>query len=259
MSKTKTKEKFVEEAKDIHGDKYIYDKVVYKNTDTPVIIICPIHGNFPQRPYKHLQGQGCPWCAGNKKKTIEEFIEEARVAHGNRYRYDNVVYINNKTPVIITCPEHGDFPQTPHDHKSGKGCPKCKTSHMENTVSKIFDNSHIKYEYESHINNILKLKSVDFYLTEYNMVIECQGGQHFYDSFGDSDETRMKTHQSILKRDIEKHDILLKNNIRILYYTTKDICPKDIFSNEKYNGIYTQDNLIIENKELLLSKIKGEL
>lgn len=258
MSKTKTKEKFVEEARGVHGNKYVYDKVVYKNTDTPVTIICPIHGDFPQRPYKHLQWQGCPWCAGNKKKTTKEFIEEARAIHGDKYNYDKTEYINNKTPVIITCTEHGDFPQTPHDHKRGKGCPKCKTSHMENMVSKILDNKHIKYEYESHINGILNLKSVDFYLAKYNTVIECQGGQHFYNSFGNSDETRSKTHQSILKRDIEKYNLIMKNNIKILYYTNKDICPKDILSNEKYNGIYTHDNLIVEDKELLLLRINGE-
>ena len=58
-------------------------------------------------------------------KTTEQFIEDARRVHGNKYNYDKVKYENNKTKVIITCPKHGDFLQTPNKHLLGRGCPKC--------------------------------------------------------------------------------------------------------------------------------------
>ena len=50
----------------------------------------------------------------------------AAAAHSSFYSYDNVEYKNSNTKVLITCPVHGDFSQTPHDHLSGSGCPKCK-------------------------------------------------------------------------------------------------------------------------------------
>ena len=42
-----------------------------------------------------------------KRKTLEEFIEQAKHVHGNKYNYSKVEYVNNKTKVCIICPEHG--------------------------------------------------------------------------------------------------------------------------------------------------------
>ena len=53
------------------------------------------------------------------------FVEKANLIHGNKYIYDKVEYIDNKTKVCIICPEHGEFWQTPGDHLKGRGCPKC--------------------------------------------------------------------------------------------------------------------------------------
>ena len=58
-----TKELFIEKANSVHGDRYDYSKVVYRNSQTKVKMICPEHGEFKQRPNKHLCGKGCPGCA----------------------------------------------------------------------------------------------------------------------------------------------------------------------------------------------------
>lgn len=60
-----------------------------------------------------------------KRLTQEEFIERARAVHGNLYNYDKVVYKNDSTPVIITCPKHGDFTMCAGNHFRGGYCPKC--------------------------------------------------------------------------------------------------------------------------------------
>lgn len=62
MSKKLTTEEFIEKARKIHGNKYDYSKVVYVNSQTKVCIICPIHGEFWQRPNDHLNGYGCNKC-----------------------------------------------------------------------------------------------------------------------------------------------------------------------------------------------------
>lgn len=46
-----------------------------------------------------------------KKKTKEEFIQEARDVHGDKYDYSKVEYVNNHTKVCILCPKHGEFEQ----------------------------------------------------------------------------------------------------------------------------------------------------
>lgn len=57
-----TTEEFIVKAKAEHGNKYDYSKVEYINNQTPVEIVCPIHGAFIQRPSNHLRGNGCPQC-----------------------------------------------------------------------------------------------------------------------------------------------------------------------------------------------------
>lgn len=51
-----TTEQFIEKARKVHGDKYNYSKVEYVNNHTKICVICNIHGEFWQIPYKHLEG-----------------------------------------------------------------------------------------------------------------------------------------------------------------------------------------------------------
>jgi len=60
-----------------------------------------------------------------KRSTKDEFVEKARKIHGDTYRYDNLVYVNDRTRVVITCQKHGDFEQIATNHLRGKGCSKC--------------------------------------------------------------------------------------------------------------------------------------
>ena len=66
--------------------------------------------------------------AGTSKKSLQTFTtleQELMQVHNYRYTYDNAVFINARTPFLITCPDHGDFLQQPRAHKQGQGCRKC--------------------------------------------------------------------------------------------------------------------------------------
>lgn len=71
------KDKFSELASDIHECKYTYDNVVYTGSTDKVDITCSKHGDFSQRPCRHLQGEGCPKCAfsGTSSKGQEEIAD----------------------------------------------------------------------------------------------------------------------------------------------------------------------------------------
>lgn len=124
-------EEFVEKSIKQHNSFYAYDKVTYTNNSTKIIITCPVHGEFKQIPASHLAGHGCPDCAFHKNKDVrrsnkKEFMTKANLIHEDLYDYTNVAYSHTDRPVSITCQEHGEFLQTPHDHISKKaGCPKC--------------------------------------------------------------------------------------------------------------------------------------
>jgi len=72
MAKKKTTEEFIKDSIEVHGDKYDYSKSEYINAKTKIIIICPKHGEFEQKPNNHLGGQRCGECFGNKKNTINK-------------------------------------------------------------------------------------------------------------------------------------------------------------------------------------------
>lgn len=60
-----------------------------------------------------------------KKKTTEQFIEDARLVHGDKYDYSLVEYIHSREPIKIICPTHGVFEQKPYHHLLNKGCKEC--------------------------------------------------------------------------------------------------------------------------------------
>lgn len=72
----------------IHKDKYDYSKFIFKNTMTKSIIICPIHGEFLQRPNSHLQGQGCPLCRESKGEVIiRSYLERHSIFFESQKRF----------------------------------------------------------------------------------------------------------------------------------------------------------------------------
>ena len=142
-----TTEEFIEKAKAVHGNKYDYSKVKYEGTKKSVCIICHEkdrfgieHGEFWQTPESHLKGAGCTKCAGKYQMSTEEFIEKAKVVHGDRYDYSKVVYNGGDEKVCIICPEHGEFWQSPYHHLNGVGCPNCQGLRKEYKISLLTEN-----------------------------------------------------------------------------------------------------------------------
>ena len=128
--RAKTIEQCLEDFKRVHSSTYDYSKVSYVNSYTKVEIICKEHGSFLQTPTLHLKGQGCSQCYGNKKKDTKQCIEDFKKVHGDTYDYSRVQYVRSKDKVEIICKEHGSFLQTPNDHLTGHGCPKCQVSNQ---------------------------------------------------------------------------------------------------------------------------------
>jgi hypothetical protein len=179
---------FIEKSKEIHGDKYDYSLVEYKDSKTKVKIICPKHGIFEQNPSHHLLGQGCKFCADEDKKlTIIDFIRISKKVHGDEYIYYDD-YINNYTKVKIICPKHGVFYQSPNYHMLGQGCPICNVSKLERNLMAMLDDCGIYYEQQKKFNDCKNINELpfDFYLPEHNVCIECNGKQHYepIDYFG---------------------------------------------------------------------------
>jgi very-short-patch-repair endonuclease len=179
-----TESEFIQKAKEKHNNFYNYDKVNYINSSTKVIINCPEHGDFKISPANHLIGQKCSSCSGVKRKTTMDFIEESILIHSNKYNYNKVDYKNNRVKVIIECPEHGEFEQVPKEHIKGHGCKGCSNfSKGEEMIEKILKEERINFIREYRFDDCISINGIklpfDFYVPDFNLLIEYDGRQHF--------------------------------------------------------------------------------
>ena len=183
-NKKTTKEIFIKYAKLKYGNKHDYSLISEVNNDrTKIKIKCNICGNiFEQRVNNYLNGKGCPKCTLLAKCDREAFIKKAKLKHGDKYDYSLVDNIKNrKNKVKIICKKCGMvFEQRANNHLNGQGCPKCNESHLERDVRiKLYKNN-INFETQKTFPWLRNKREMplDFYLTDYNIAIECQGIQH---------------------------------------------------------------------------------
>lgn len=140
----KTTDEFIQQAKKVHGDKYDYSKVNYTGQNNDVIIICPIHGEFSQKPAKHRSGSECRKCSGNYVPNTDEFIKRCEEIHQDEngspiYDYSQTEYVNSRTKVTVICPKHGPFEVLSNHHIQGSGCEKCASEKQSKRMSKDQD------------------------------------------------------------------------------------------------------------------------
>lgn len=94
--------------------------------------------------------------------TKEKFVARSREIHGDKYDYSKVVYNGCDKKVIIGCPIHGDFEQTPSHHTSGaRGCPKC--SNPSRLLCGVG------------VNDVSNIRGTKFYEIWHSMVYRCYG------------------------------------------------------------------------------------
>lgn len=87
-------EVFIDNAREVHGDKYDYSKVVYRGNKIPVEIICPTHGSFLKKPNSHISSRsGCQLCQESKGEVaVEVFLKKYGIPHLREYRIKPHLY-----------------------------------------------------------------------------------------------------------------------------------------------------------------------
>ena len=164
----------------VHGSKYDYTKIKYKNGTTPIKIICSKHGPFYQTPKAHKIGRGCGECGklssiNNRKKKQKDIISQFNKVHNDKYDYSNFKYNGIFSKGLIKCPLHGLFSQIASLHLRGSNCPKCVGKHKHTTkeaineLRKVHGNKyrypHFKYTFNSAKIKIICSIHGEFYQT----------------------------------------------------------------------------------------------
>lgn len=184
-------EEVIRRVREVHGDKYDASQCNYVNALTPALFICKKHGPFYMTPAHIMDGHCCQKCAieAIRQKTslgYDEFVRRARKVHGDKYEYNDHNYINNKTPITITCPRHGDFVQKPNWHLNGRGCPSCgcNLSKAENEIYNLVCKLMGKKNVIHNDKKLLDGLEIDVYVPSLNFAIEFNGLRWHTEKFG---------------------------------------------------------------------------
>lgn len=109
-----------------------------------------------------------------RKKTAEQFIAEAKAVHGGKYDYSKTEYRTNREKILVICPEHGEFWQSPKSHLRGHGCPKCHLCSMHKYGIAICDIPNSCHEdYYNTWRSMLDRTLGDVYKKKYPTYAEC--------------------------------------------------------------------------------------
>lgn len=203
----------------------------YVNCSTPGKCKCNVCGHEWEANYMSLihSRVGCPKCAlksrtDKRKSTLEDFLKKYNERFPNRkYDFSKSVYINALTYMDVICPKHGIFKSRPNDLLNGHGCPKCNTSMLETDIENILKDKNIKYIDRKSHDWFLNKKTnhpltLDFYLPEKKIAIECQGRQHFepVTDFGGDEEF-----EKIKSRDTLKKELCKEHGVKLIFYLSE--------------------------------------
>jgi hypothetical protein len=159
-----------------------YDVSTYERLHKPMRCVCPDHGEFFAQPANLLNSSGCVECGKAKfqkhmlarRLTTEDWVARAREKHGDRYCYEETVYVSESEKVSVRCKVHGIF-KTGNDHiYQATNCPACSVheSKGERAVASFIS---IFTPVITRDRTILKPKELDIYLPEHNLAIEYCG------------------------------------------------------------------------------------
>ena len=182
---------FIKKASKTWGSRWGYSKVEYINQKSKVIIQCSSHGDFKQMPKSHIKGYvGCPQCHG-MIVTQKDFVSRGKLAHPDRsWDYSEAEYINMKTPIRLTCSEHGEYRQRAEKHLLGMvGCVPCQStqsSQKEKDLANFI--STLGMDYQTNCRGLISppKSEIDVYIPSKKIGVEFNGLYWHSSKFRDS-------------------------------------------------------------------------
>lgn len=223
LNLTKTNDKYVSELKQINPNIELID--TYNGSNIKIKHHCLICGHmWFVTPNSILHGTGCPECDKNKKSLRhEEYVYKVSLINQNIEVVEQ--YNRSFIPILHKCKLDGfEWVAYPNNILNGQGCPKCNESKGEKAITNWLNKNNILYESQKRFADCKNIKPLpfDFYLPNYNIVIEYQGIQHYesIEYFGGQENFENQILRDNIKRKYcEDNNIIL---FEIPYYSDLD-------------------------------------
>ena len=157
---------------------------------------------------------GCPRCANVIKKEHKQFVDRVLSINTSVSIIGEYDGMSNK--ILCKCNTCGnEWNADPRGLVKGCGCPQCKASKGELKISNWLRERNINFikEYTFHDCVDARVLPFDFYLPDYNSVIEYDGIQHFFpfSHFGGKEKfDYQKNHDNI------KTQYCIDSNIKLI-------------------------------------------
>lgn len=227
----KTHAQFVKQAYDKQGDEYTV-MGRYRTTMTKIKMLHNVCGkSWMITPSDFLSGYGCPTCGYKKigdslRRTHDEFVNMVYGLVGNEYQVMGE-YKGGTQKLDMLHVECGNtWSVTPSSFlHNGRRCPSCSSSKGESTVQQFLEHYNIKFTPQAKFDECKNNRHLpfDFWLPDFNTLIEYNGRQHYVpvSHFGGEEQLKVqRKHDRIKRRFCRKYDI---NLIEIPYTKFENI------------------------------------
>lgn len=248
----KTHEQFVKDLNEANPNILVTSKYILSSMK--IDVQCKICGyNWSAVASSLLRGNGCPCCAKKRVQefhtcTHEEFVEKLSMINPHIEVIDT--YVNNSTKIRIKCKSCGHIEyMTPSKLLSRiYNCKACsdKISFPNRFMTSLLDELHINYIPEK-VFDWSNNKRYDFYIPDYNMIIEMHGEQHYTKDMFD------KTTKERQEIDNYKQNLAYKNDIKNYLVIDSRISSFDyIWDNTIQYEFFKEKMSIIDKQKLLI-------
>jgi hypothetical protein len=185
-NKRKTNEQFLQEMAKTHPEMIVNSE--YISSEVKVNCTCSVCGHTNDYyPATLTHGSGGCFVCGNRKisealtMSEDEFISKLTLINNDVFVCGG--YINASSHINVRCKVcNHEWSPIAKSLLQGFGCPRCASSHGERTIRNYLDRYDVKYAPQKTFDGLCGLGngllSYDFYLPEYNLLIEYQGEYH---------------------------------------------------------------------------------
>jgi very-short-patch-repair endonuclease len=188
-------------------------------SDKKFLFNCDVcNHEYEQSPDNKSRGKGCPYCANQKRcgkcETCLDnscFIYKKIWSDKNNQECEYVALQNNKKFIFNCLKCSHEYGQSPNSKSLGRGCPYC----VNKTELKVAD--FLKQQKIKFISQFKIKKFYDFYLPDFNLILEIDGDQHF------KQVSNWGCHKENVNNDIEKMKTGLEKSISFLRIYQPDI------------------------------------
>lgn len=212
----------------------------YKGLKNKMLFKCLTCGlEWESIPDHILQGKGCPKCGGVYKRTHDEFIQDMKLINPNIEVLSTFQTVHLKVKCKCVVCSH-IWEVIPNSLLKGFGCPKCSESKGEGKITSYLKSRNIYFDSQKSFDNLVGIGgrhlSYDFFLPEYNLLIEYQGIQHNEPiDFGCGKERAKERFKIQQEHDKRKREFAKNKNIELLEIGYKDFDDIESILKEKLN------------------------